>query len=122
MIRAKIDKFEWLACHVLVNTFDVDPDTGELSPAFPPPKAAPRPVSEILRLWPEVIGGAPEGWPRNFALSIQKARRKPGWQPSERQLKWMRLLVAELISQPDPLPLFHHAEGAPFGELQLIED
>lgn len=122
MIRAKPDKWERLSCFVLVNTFDVDAETGELTPAFPAGPPPLRPVAELLRLWPEVIGSAPEGWPRNFALSIQKARRKKGWQPSERQLIWMRLLVAELISQPDPLPLFHHAEGAPFGELQLIED
>lgn len=122
MIRAKPDKIELLRRHIAHNTFDVDADTGELTraPVTSPPTL--RPVADLLRLWPEVIGNAPEGWPRNFALSIQKARRKPGWTPSERQLIWMRLLVAELISQPDPLPLFNHADGAPFGELELIED
>lgn len=122
MIRAKPDKIEAMRRFIMANTFDVDADTGDLTRAQWGDPSEPRPLADLLRLWPEVIATAPEGWPRNFALAIQKARRKPEWQPSDRQLIWMRLLVAELISQPDPLPLFNHADGAPFGELQLIED
>lgn len=52
-------------------------------------------VDQLLFSWPRVIADA-RGWARGFALSIQRARKKPGWQPSPRQLSVMRQLVAEL--------------------------
>lgn len=55
-------------------------------------------VEEIDRLlfsWPRVIACS-SGWSRGFALSIQKARKRPGWMPSTRQLSVMRKLVADI--------------------------
>lgn len=61
-------------------------------------------IDRLLFNWPRVIADA-KGWARGFALSIQRARKKPGWKPSERQLSVMRQLVAELpttIGEEDP--------------------
>ncbi|MBS0573122.1 MAG: hypothetical protein JSS08_07715 [Proteobacteria bacterium] len=68
-----------------------------------------RPLDELLFHWRAVIGAAPEGFPRDFALSIQKQRRRPGWEPTDRQMAIMRRMVAELFTQMD------------VGEVQLIE-
>ena len=54
-----------------------------------------RDVDHLLFSWPRVIADA-QGWVRGFALSIQRARKKPGWMPSARQLAVMQRLVAEL--------------------------
>lgn len=52
-------------------------------------------VDHLLFSWRRVIADA-SGWSRGFALSIQSARKRPGWMPSARQLSVMRQLVAEL--------------------------
>ncbi|MBC9245153.1 hypothetical protein H4P12_00125 [Paracoccus sp. 11-3] len=52
-------------------------------------------VDHLLFSWRRVIADA-TGWSRGFALSIQRARKRPGWTPSTRQLSVMRQLVAEL--------------------------
>jgi hypothetical protein len=52
-------------------------------------------VDQLLFSWGRVIRDA-EGWARGFALSIQRARKKPEWKPSARQLSVMRQMVAEL--------------------------
>lgn len=67
-----------------------------------------RNTEHLLHHWRAVIGAAPEGFPRDFALSIQKARRRPGWNPSPKQEAIMRQMVAEL---------FTHADS---GEVQVI--
>lgn len=54
-------------------------------------------VDQLLFSWGRVIRDA-EGWARGFALSIQRDRKKPGWQPSAKQLSIMRQLVAELTA------------------------
>jgi hypothetical protein len=69
-----------------------------------------RTVDELLHHWRAVIGAAPKGFPRDFALSIQKKRRQPGWVPTPRQEAIMRQMVAEL---------FTHADS---GEGQMIEE
>ncbi|WP_415184689.1 hypothetical protein [Phaeovulum sp.] len=69
-----------------------------------------RTIDELLFHWRTVIGKAPPGWARNFALSIQKARRRPDWHPSSKQLSLMQQMVAEL---------FIH--GADDGEIDVIE-
>lgn len=66
-------------------------------------------IDELLHHWRAVIGAQPEGFPRNFALSIQKARRRPGWVPTVKQEAIMRQMVVEL---------FANADGE---EVQLIE-
>lgn len=61
-------------------------------------------VDHLLFSWPRVIADA-SGWTRGFALSIQRDRKKPGWQPSDRQLSVMQRLVAELpavVGEDDP--------------------
>jgi hypothetical protein len=68
-----------------------------------------RTVAELLFHWRAVIGAAPKGFPRDFALSIQKQRRRRDWKPSTKQEALMRQMVAEL---------FTHREA---GEVQLIE-
>lgn len=52
-------------------------------------------VDALLFRWGRVIASA-SGWARGFALGIQRDRKRPGWQPSQRQLSMMRRLVAEL--------------------------
>lgn len=54
-----------------------------------------READELLFRWRRVIANA-EGWTRDFALSIQRARKRPGWVPSPKQLSVMHRLVAEL--------------------------
>ncbi len=68
-----------------------------------------RTLDELFHHWRAVIGAAPKGFPRDFALSIQKARRRPGWTPTPKQEAIMRQMVAEL---------FTHADS---GEVQMIE-
>ncbi len=80
-------------------------------------------VDELLFNWRAVIGQAPKGFPRDFALSIQKARKRPGWQPTAKQLALIRRMVSELFTHADPAPV----EGLPlFGskapdDVDLIE-
>lgn len=57
-------------------------------------------VDRLLFSWGRVIRDA-EGWARGFTLSIQRDRKKPGWNPSAKQLSLMRRMVAEL-PQSDP--------------------
>lgn len=66
-------------------------------------------IDQLLHHWRAVIGAQPKGFTRNFALSIQKARRRPGWEPTAKQEAIMRRLVAELFIYRDS------------GEVQLIE-
>jgi hypothetical protein len=73
-----------------------------------------RSLDELLFHWRAVIGAAPKGWARNFALSIQKASRKPDWHPSAKQLPLMQRMVSDLFTQRDP------AEDE--DDLELIED
>jgi hypothetical protein len=68
-------------------------------------------LDELLFSWRSVIGQAPKGWARDFALSIQKARKRPNWQPSPKQLALMRRMVADLYAFP--------AQGD--AEVELIE-
>jgi len=56
-------------------------------------------VDRLLFRWGAVVRDA-EGWARGFALSIQKARKRPGWTPSAKQLALMQRMVAELPSSP----------------------
>jgi hypothetical protein len=58
-----------------------------------------RDLDQLLFHWRTVIGAAPEGWARDFALSIQKARRRPAWEPSAKQLSIMRRMVSELFTE-----------------------
>lgn len=53
-------------------------------------------IDQLLFRWRRVIADATDEWARGFALSIQRARKRPGWMPSHRQLAVMRRLVAEL--------------------------
>jgi hypothetical protein len=66
-----------------------------------PTRASDRSVEELLHHWRAVIGEAPKGFPRDFALAIQKARRRPAWQPTDKQLAIMRRMVAELFTHLD---------------------
>lgn len=52
-------------------------------------------VDHLLFRWGQVIADA-QGWARDFALSIQRARKKPGWTPTPKQLAVMQRMVAEL--------------------------
>ncbi|GGH53194.1 hypothetical protein GVY41_09120 [Frigidibacter albus] len=52
-------------------------------------------VDRLLFRWGRVVRDA-EGWARGFALSIQRARKKPGWTPTPKQLAVMQRMVAEL--------------------------
>lgn len=52
-------------------------------------------VDHLLFRWGRVIADA-QGWARDFALSIQRARKKPGWKPTAKQLAMMQRMVAEL--------------------------
>jgi hypothetical protein len=77
-----------------------------------------RTLDELLHHWRAVIGQAPQGFPRNFALSIQRARRNPDWQPSARQMAVMQTMVAELFTHDEGAPLFEGSGGA---DVDLIE-
>lgn len=59
-------------------------------------------VDDLLFRWGRVIADA-QGWARDFALSIQRARKRPGWKPTAKQLAVMQRMVAEL-------PVSGHAE------------
>lgn len=61
-------------------------------------------VDRLLFSWGRVIRDA-TGWTRGFALSIQRARKRPGWMPTLKQLSVMQRLVAEL-----PVELPENAE------------
>lgn len=52
-------------------------------------------VDRLLFRWGRVVADA-QGWARGFALSIQRARKKPGWTPTAKQLAVMQRMVAEL--------------------------
>lgn len=52
-------------------------------------------VDRLLFRWGAVVRDA-QGWARGFALSIQRARKKPGWTPTAKQLSVMQRMVAEL--------------------------
>jgi hypothetical protein len=60
-----------------------------------------RSLEDLLFHWRAVIGAAPSGWARGFALSIQKARSRPGWKPTARQLSIMHQMVGELFTDAD---------------------
>lgn len=66
-------------------------------------------VDRLLFRWGAVVRDA-QGWARGFALSIQRARKKPGWTPTARQLSVMQRMVAELPISPGD------------DDLDLIED
>ena len=57
-----------------------------------------RTLDELFFHWRAVIGAAPEGWARGFALSIQRNRRRSDWKPTAKQLALMQQLVAELFT------------------------
>lgn len=67
-------------------------------------------VDRLLFSWGRVVRDA-EGWARGFALSIQRARKKPSWKPSAKQLSVMQRMVAEL-------PQTHEVDRS----VSLIED
>ena len=57
--------------------------------------------SEIERLiwWmPKIAETARNTWARDFALSILRQSRRPGWRPSPRQAECMSRLVADLFA------------------------
>lgn len=72
-------------------------------------------VDRLLFHWGRVLRDA-EGWTRDFALSIQRARKKPGWVPSAKQLAVMHRMVAELPQTEAPL-----FEGSGGDDVDLIE-
>ena len=102
---------------VLLGTVNVD-QAGKGGRSNEPDHQAPEPLQivgkrtleELLFHWRAVIGAAPKGWARGFALSVQKQSRKAGWQPTARQLQVMQQMVAELFTD-------HGNEG----EVDLIE-
>lgn len=61
----------------------------------------PRNADECLFHWGAVIRAAPKGFARNFALSIQKAKARPNWHPSSKQLSLMQSMVSELFTHDD---------------------
>ena len=65
------------------------------------PQFAPRSVDELLFHWSTVCRVAKDEWARGFALSIAKARKRPRWEPSAKQVKIMRQMVGELFSARD---------------------
>ncbi|WP_050525526.1 hypothetical protein [Pseudorhodobacter aquimaris] len=73
-----------------------------------------RTVDELLFHWRAVIGAAPKGFARNFALSIQKARGRADWQPSAKQLSLMNSMVSDLF--------MHGGNTEDDDEFKLIED
>lgn len=73
-----------------------------------------RTLEELLFHWRAVIGAAPKGFARNFALSIQKARGRANWQPSAKQLSLMQSMVSDLFT--------HGGTTDDEEELELIED
>lgn len=60
-----------------------------------------RTLDELFFHWRAVIGAAPEGWARGFALSIQRNRRQANWKPTAKQLALMQQMVAELFTHAD---------------------
>lgn len=55
-------------------------------------------LERTLFHWHAVIARAPNGWARDFALSIEKASRWRRWRPTDRQAQIMRRMVGELFS------------------------
>lgn len=72
-------------------------------------------VDRLLFSWGRVIAHA-HGWERGFALSIQRARKRPGWRPSHKQYALMEKLVATV--RPDRGPAGH--DDTP-DDVELIE-
>ena len=59
-------------------------------------------LEELLWSWKAVIRRAPEGWARNFALSIARQARRKDWAPSAKQLGIMQRMVADLYRERRP--------------------
>ena len=72
-----------------------------------------RDLDQLLFHWRAVIGAAPKGWERDFALSIQRARKRNTWEPSAKQLAIMRRMVSELFTETDDLDLVEAIERVP---------
>lgn len=67
-------------------------------------------VDTLLFSWPRVIADA-QGWERGFALSIQRDRKRPGWEPTNKQLAQMVRMVRK--ARPAPLTAAHSADDMP---------
>jgi hypothetical protein len=72
----------------------------------------PASVEELLWSWPTVCRCLPDGWAKDFALSIQKQSKWKKWKPTEKQLGIMRRMVSEL----------YQTRGAYDADPDLIED
>ncbi len=59
-------------------------------------------LEELLWSWKSVIRNAPDGWARNFALSIAKQAKRKDWQPTAKQLGIMRKMVSDLYHDARP--------------------
>lgn len=63
-------------------------------------------LDEILTFhWPRVLrrvmADGSDDWAKNFAKSIARHGKRPGWQPSRKQAWIMRKMVSELGTPPE---------------------
>lgn len=58
-----------------------------------------RSFEEIAFYWGQVLRTAPEGFERNFARSIARQLKRPNWQPTPKQERIMRRMVADLFDR-----------------------
>lgn len=75
------------------------------------PVARLRTADECLFHWNLVIRTASDDWAKGFSKSIQGQSRRRGWQPTPKQLIFMRRMVSDLF--------VHRAEDE--DDLSLIE-
>ncbi|MGA0613327.1 hypothetical protein [Paracoccus sp. KR1-242] len=57
-----------------------------------------RSVDELLWSWTSVIATARTDWERGFALSIARASKRRGWQPTPKQHLLMNRMVDALFA------------------------
>lgn len=57
-------------------------------------------VPKLLRALPAVINDAEDQWAIDFARSVLRQSKRPGWKPSPKQEFIMRQLVGEAVRYP----------------------
>ena len=61
-----------------------------------------RSLDELLFHFRSLARKAPSDWERSFARSILRASKRPSWQPSDKQLRIMHRMVADMfVAEPD---------------------
>ena len=72
--------------------------------AMVPTRLAGPDLERLLFHWPRVVETCPDGWSRDFALSIVTQSRRRNWKPSPKQGAMMRRMVSDLFAYGASVP------------------